>query len=222
MRDRVRLCRWFLLFALLLPAAAGAITGAEVIERMQDRFADAKSYEARFEKRFFWAVLDKSMSREGRIYTRRPGQFRVEVEDGDLVVADGKTIWAYNKANEQVIISHYQGELRTPWEILVQYTEGYRPVAVKESRLDGREVYELTLQPRETMAAHLRLKRMRVWIERKDWNLLRVEQVEANDDVRTYVLSDHRKNKKMKDDLFEFLPPAGVQVIDQRRQPEGS
>jgi len=189
---------------------------------MQDRFADAKSYEARFEKRFFWAVLDKSMSREGRIYTRRPGQFRVEVEDGDLVVADGKTIWAYNKANEQVIISHYQGELRTPWEILVQYTEGYRPVAVKESRLDGREVYELTLQPRETMAAHLRLKRMRVWIERKDWNLLRVEQVEANDDVRTYVLSDHRKNKKMKDDLFEFLPPAGVQVIDQRRQPEGS
>ncbi len=104
----------------------------------------------------------------------------------------------------------------------MQYTEGYRPVAVKESRLDGREVYELTLQPRETMAAHLRLKRMRVWIERKDWNLLRVEQVEANDDVRTYVLSDHRKNKKMKDDLFEFLPPAGVQVIDQRRQPEGS
>jgi chaperone LolA len=206
---------------LLLPMPALAITGAEVIERMQERFADAKSYEARFEKQFYWAVLDKSLSREGHIYTRRPGQFRVQVEDGDLVVADGSTIWAYNKANDQVIVSHYQVELRTPWEILVQYTEGYRPVAVKESKLDGQDAYELTLQPRDDVPAHLRLQRMRVWVERKEWHLLRVEQVEANDDVRTYILRDHRKNKKLKDELFEFHPPDGAQIIDQRIVPGG-
>lgn len=207
--------------ALLLPMPAFAITGAEVIERMQERFADAKSYEARFEKQFYWAVLDKSMSRQGHIYTRHPGQFRVQLEDGDLVVADGTTIWAYNKANDQVIVSHYQGELRTPWEILVQYTEGYRPVAVKELGLDGQDAYEVTLQPRDEVPAQLRLQRMRVWVERKDWHLLRVEQVEANDDVRTYILKDHRKNKKLKDELFEFHPPDGAQVIDQRIVPGG-
>ena len=214
-----RIC-W--LATLLCPALGHAITGAEVIERMQDRFADAKSYEARFEKQFYWAVLDKSMSRAGRIYTRRQGQFRVEVEDGDLIVADGKTIWAYNKANDQVIVSSYKGELRTPWEILVQYTEGYQPIAVKEVKLDGQQVYELTLQPRENMPVHLRLKRMRIWVTRKDWHLLRVEQVEANDDVRTYVLSGHRVNKKIEDELFEFKPPEGAQIVDQRPAPDGS
>ncbi len=213
--------RCLALTCLLLPPAVQAITGTEVIERMQERFADAKSYEARFEKQFYWAVLDKSMSREGHIYTRRPGQFRVEVEDGDLVVADGTTIWAYNKANDQVIVSHYEGELRTPWEILVQYTDGYRPVSVKETKLDGQEAYELTLQPRDEVPAHLRLQRMRVWVERKDWHLLRVEQVEANDDVRTYILKDHRKDKKLKDELFIFLAPEGAQVIDQRVTPGG-
>ena len=210
---------WHAIAVLLLPLRSDAISGTEVIERMQARFADSKSYEARFEKQFYWAVLDKSLSREGRIYTRRPGQFRVQVEDGDLVVANGTTIWAYNKANEQVIVSHYQGELRTPWEILVQYTEGYRPVAVKESKLDGHQVYEVTLQPRDDVPVHLRLRRMRVWVDRKDWHLLRVEQVEANDDVRTYILTDHRKNKKLKDELFEFHPPDGAQLVDQRTEP---
>ena len=216
------LCCCLAVVSLSWPGSAPAITGAEVIERMQERFAAAKSYEARFEKQFYWAVLDKSMSREGRIYTRRPGQFRVEVDDGDLVVADGKTIWAYDRANDQVIVSHYEGQLRTPWEILVQYTDGYRLVAVKESKLDGRAAYELTLQPRDDVPAHLRLKRMRIWVERKNWHLLRVEQVEANDDVRTYLLSDHRTNKKLKDELFEFHPPEGAHVVDQRTAPDGS
>lgn len=203
-----------LLLVTVVPGAA--ITGTEVIERMRDRFDDARSYEARFEKRFYWAVLDKSMSREGRIVTRRSGEFRVEVEDGDLVVANGKTIWAFNKANDQVIISAYQGDLRTPWEILVEYSRGYQPVAVKETKLEGRQAYEVTLQPKEDVPAHLRLQRMRIWVERKDWHLLQVEQVEANDDIRTYVLTGHRTNRKLDDDLFTFEVPADAQVIDQR------
>ena len=74
--------------SLILFSPAEAITGAEVIERMQKRFAKAKTFSARFEKRFYWAVLGKELTQSGRIYTRKPGQFRVEVE-GDLVVADG-------------------------------------------------------------------------------------------------------------------------------------
>ena len=212
----------FLAAALLAVGATPsmAITGTEVIERMRERFADARTYEARFEKQFYWAVLDKRMSREGRIYTRRPGQFRVEVEDGDVVVADGAAIWAYNHANQQVIVSPYEGELRTPWEILVEYAEGYSPVAVKELEMDGKDVYEVTLQPKPEVPAHMRLQRMRVWVERGDWHLLRVEQVEANDDVRTYVLRDHRRNKKLKDELFGFTPPADAEIID-RRPPVG-
>lgn len=191
-----------------------AATGPEVIERMQSRFAEARTYEARFEKEFYWAALDRRMSREGRIYTRRPGQFRVEVQDGDLVVADGQRIWAYSKANEQVVVSQYAGELRTPWEVLVEYASAYRPVAVEETQLDGRRAYQVTLQPLEDVPAAARLQRMRVWVEAKGWDLLRVEQVEANDDMRTYTLRDHRTNRNLTDDLFRFTPPEGTEVID--------
>lgn len=199
---------------------AAAITGAEVIERMQERFSDAKTYEARFEKQLYWMVLDKTMSRQGRIYTTREGQFRVEVDDGDMVVADGEAIWAYSKKNEQVVVAPYEQELRTPWEILVEYASRYRPIAVAEVEIDGTHAYLVTLQPQDDVPQALRLQRMRIWVERKKWHLLRVEQVEVNDDVRTYVLSGHRTNKKLREDLFRFDPPEGTEIID--RRPGGS
>jgi chaperone LolA len=213
---------WGVCMALAISAlvsdSAWAITGAEVIEKMEERFAKSKTYSATFEKQFFWAVLDRNMSREGKIHTRRPHEFRVEVEDGDLVIADGEAIWVYNKANEQVIVGDYEGELRTPWEILVEYADGYAPVSVAETELDGKDAYIVILQPRPDAPANLQVKRLRAWVDRKDWDLLQVEQLETNDDRRTYILRDHRRNKKMNDSLFQFTAPDDVEVIDRRRQ----
>jgi len=212
------LCAW------IAPAPAGAITGGEVIERMQRSFAKAKTFSARFEKHFHWAVLDRQLVRHGRLYTRRPGQFRVEVGDGDLVVADGQAIWAYSEENEQVVVSPYAGDLRTPWEILVEYADSFAPVAVEESEIGGRDCYLVTLQPRPDAAytsGGTQVRRMRIWVDEDKWHLLQVEQVEANDDVRTYVLTDHRVNKKLDDELFTYEPSAEVEIIDRRPTPPG-
>lgn len=202
----------------LAQGPAHAMSGAEVIDKMEERFSKSRTYSATFEKKFFWAVLERDMSREGRIFTRRPHEFRVEVEDGDLVIADGEAIWVYNKANEQVIVAAYDGEMQTPWEILVDYADGYAPVSVAETELDGKDAYVVILQPRPDAPANLQVKRLRVWVDRKDWDLLQVEQLEANNDRRTYVLRDHRRNKKMADDLFRFAVPDQVEIIDRRRQ----
>lgn len=212
---------------LLLALVAGpaqAITGGEVIERMQRSFDKARTLSVRFEKRFHWAVLDRQLVRHGQLYTRRPGQFRVEVEGGDLVVADGQTIWAYSGENAQVVVSPYEGALRTPWEILVEYADSFAPVAVEETEVDGRDCYLVTLRPRPGAAytaGGAQVKRMRIWVDGKKWHLLQVEQLEANDDVRTYVLKGHRTNKKLDDGLFQYEPSAGVEVIDRRPAPTG-
>ena len=187
---------------------------------MRNNFAKAKTYSAKFEKRFYWAVLDKNLSQKGKLYTRKPGQFRLEVEDGNVVVADGSAIWAYTEKNEQVVVSPYDRELPTPWEILVEYTESFSPLAVVETALEGRPCYLITLEPKAGVVpqptAGLQVVRMKVWVDKKRWHLLKVEQLEANDDLRTYILKDHRAGKKLDDDLFVFDPPDGVEVIDRR------
>ena len=207
-----------LVLASQLPASGR--TAQDVIGRMQKSFAESKTFTADFETRFYWAVLKKEVVEQGSMATRRPGQFRVQEEDGDLVVSDGESTWVYVVENEQVVVTPSAGELRTPWEILTEYSEGFVPVSVEETKTDGRRAYLLTLEP-QNGASYVstggQVTRMRVWIDRKHWFLLRVEQLEANDDLQTYILSKHTRNAKLDDELFTFVSPPGVEVIDRRR-----
>ena len=67
-----------------------AVTGDEIIRKMQESFGKHKTFSVHFEKDFYWALLDtKQESRNGRIFTRRTGDFRVELEKGDLIVGAG-------------------------------------------------------------------------------------------------------------------------------------
>lgn len=190
-----------------------AINGSEIIVKVQQKLEDYKTFSARFEKQFYWAVLDKESSHKGRLYMHRPDRFRVEVETGDLVVADGEAIWAYVKKNGQVVVSPYERELKTPWEVLLDYSKDYTPVAVDEIELAGRSCYLLTLKPQSSGSV---VTHMKVWVERKRWLLLRVEQLEANENLTTYILKDHKTNKKIDAALFQFEVPDGVEVIDRR------
>ena len=200
---------------LILSVGDGsAITGDEIIDRMRQSFAKHKTFSVRFEKDFYWALLDtRPETRKGRIFTRRPDQFRVELDNGDLIVASGDGIWNYSSQNQQVVVGDYDGELKTPWEILLDYSHSYKPLAVTKAELEGEACYELTLAPQVSEA---QIAQIKVWIGLKKWHLLQVEKVEVTDDITTYRLTDHRTNKKLDDALFVYDIPDGIQLIDRR------
>ena len=56
--------------------------------------------------------------------------------------------------------------------------------------------------------------RYNFWVDRKKWLLLQIEQLEANGNLTTYLLRDHRTNKKIADEVFAFEVPEGVEVLD--------
>lgn len=207
---------WIVLCWLFVPSAVMGITGDEIIAEVQERLTDYKTFSARFEKKFYWAVLDKQRNREGRIYLSRPDRFRIELQGGDVIVSDGEAIWSYIERNGQVVVGPYEGEVKTPWEMFFDYSERYTPIAVEENELDGRSCYLLVMAPENEVSV---VERMRVWVDRKKWLLLQVEQLEANGNLTTYRLKDHRTNKKIDDEVFAFQVPEGVEVLD-RRTPE--
>ena len=204
---------WVAVAACCIAGAAGAISGTEVMEKAQEKFAEYKTFSARFEQEFHWVVLDRKVVQSGRIDTQRPGLFRLEISGGDLFVADGRTIWSYSPKNEQVLASHYEGEFKTPWEVLVDYTDAFVPVAVEETEFERRGCYLLTLKPSSASAD---IAQLRLWIDRKKWHLLRAEKIETDDNTTVYTLKDHRVNKKIDPATFRFEVPDGVELIDRR------
>lgn len=203
----------------ILSSPAAGITGSEVIGKVQKRLAECQTLVASFEKEFYWAALDRKSRRKGQIWLRQPDRFRVEVEDGSLIVADGQAIWIYDRRNAQVVVSSYPDRWQTPWEILFNYAQGWVPLAVEEVELEGRPCYLLALDP---SSAETDLVRVRLWVDRREWLLLKVEQQESTDNLITYVLKDHRTNKKLDDALFRFVPSQGVEVIDRRASVAGN
>ena len=57
---------------------------------------------------------------------------------------------------------------------------------------------------------------MKVWVDKKKWWLMQIETLEDNGDITTYTLKNHKENKKIKDDVFAFEVPEGIDVIDRR------
>ena len=212
----MRLWLWASLCVGLAASAGLGQSGEEIIARVQKRLASYKTFSARFEKQFYWAVLDKYRSREGRIYLRRPNRFRIELEGGDVVVADGEAVWSYVVHNGQVVISPYEAQIKTPWEVFFNYTERYVPIAVEETELGRRRCYLLVMEPENESSV---IEQMRVWVEPRKWFLLQVEQREANGNRTAYVLRDHRVNKRISDEVFAFEVPEGVEVLDTREPP---
>jgi chaperone LolA len=214
MRRPYAIATW--LFIACFAQVANAITGGEIVEKVQEKLDAYKSFSAEFEKQFYWAALGKSRSREGKLYMRRPDHFRVELDNGDAVVADGQTMWSYVARNKQVVVSTYEGELRTPWQVFVDYSDKYVPLAVEETELNGRSCYMLVLRPMGQADTSSK-KQMKIWVDKKKWWLMQVETVEDNQDITTYTLKGHRENKKIEDDVFAFDMPKDIDVVDRRR-----
>ena len=55
----MRLWLWVVLYVGLAASTAFGQSGEEIIARVQKRLASYKTFSARFEKQFYWAVLDK-------------------------------------------------------------------------------------------------------------------------------------------------------------------
>lgn len=200
----------------LAASAAAAVTAAEVVQRVQERLSAQRTFAARFEKQFLWAALDRTATRRGHLYLQRPDRFRVETDDGTVVVADGTAIWSYSERNSQVVVSPYAGEFQTPWEVFLDYSSQYVPVALEEVRLGRDRCYLVVLQPQSEAAE---VTQMRIWVDAKHWYPHRVEQLEDSGNLTTYLLSDVETNGKLDAGLFAFAPPAGTEVIDRRTPP---
>ena len=137
------------------------------------------------------------------------------------VVSDGERAWNYTPENEQVLLSSYDRakgdrsyeKLLFDLILLGGYEDRYDPRLAGEERVDGKRCYRVELTAREEESY---IARVRLWVDRKLWLVRRAEYLNLNEDVTTYDISRLKVDAKLKPELFTFVPPDGVEVIDLR------
>jgi outer membrane lipoprotein carrier protein len=202
---------------LALPATAALSFAPDegvargLVQRLEEHHARTADLVARFTQSYRSGLLGREVVERGVLSVKRPGRMRWEYEDPEakLFVSDGKTFYFYVPADRQVVVSAQDEE---------------RSLAAR--LLSGRggllDEFEASLdEPLEAGVFRLRLvpRRPQADVERAVLDVLPsgrirsilLEDVQGN---RTrFLFESVRENTGLRDGLFRFDVPAGVEVI---------
>lgn len=187
-----------------------------ILARAEEAYAALRSLQADFIQRVQLPLLDTIMTGHGTLYHRTPDRFRMDFADpeGDIVVADGTYGWTYYPSADpvqvvQVALGGSGQQVDLLAEFLRDATDRFSASHIGSETISGRTLDILQLDPREASP----YRRVRLWIDRQDSFVRRLEIVEESESIRTIDLSNIVRNPTLGDALFRFEPPPGTQIF---------
>ena len=185
----------------------------EIVRRVKKTLDDLKTFSCSFERVYVWKAADRTQHIAGNILMKKPYKLRIEYP-GHTIVIDGKSVWSYLPQNMQVQISTFEGEeesFPSPHSIFNRYSTEREAVFSGNENVNGSECDIIDLLSPDPEDVQIT-----VWIDRKLHFPVKAVEKALSGDVTTHVLSDVRLKENIDDDVFDFVPPEGVTVIDMR------
>ncbi len=198
------------------PDAADREAALRVLERASERYQEIGAFCGAFEQEMSVPLLRQVTRSHGTLCQAGADRFLMDFEDpeGDIVVADGTHVWVYFPSTDpgQVFrsgLSASDGRFDFHREFLEDPGEKYEPVHRGREEIEGRWTQAIHLTP----IAPSPYRGAQVWIDTETSLIRKVEIEEDNESIRTVRLLNVEIDPDLADDLFEFTPPPGVQVI---------
>jgi outer membrane lipoprotein carrier protein len=199
------------LFALLLFTT---ISYAESSDDVLKRFLDnMQTLEANFKQTLVDDQGIELESTSGIVFLNRPDKFRwdYKIPYTQTIVTNGESLWFYDEDLEQVTIQDFSSSIEnTPAAVFGSYEEIDKQFIIIElGNIEDYDWVELTPRDIESQYNSIRLGfdkdklGMMVMFD----NLGQVTRIDFSDQII---------NKKMDNSMFNFEPPQGIDIIDDR------
>ena len=187
------------------------ITAQEVIQNVQNAYKDITDAKASFSQTVKYNK-SKTQSSSGTLYIKKENKYRIET-GSQTIVTDGSTSWSYTPSKKQVVIDYYKetGNTFSPNKYLFQYPENFYSDLTGTEKLNGKDVYVLSLKPRESGY----VKSAKLWVGKDDWIIKKI-YILTDESSSTYSIKNIQTNIGVSNSKFTFSPPEGVEVIDMR------
>jgi outer membrane lipoprotein carrier protein len=187
------------------------ITAQEIIQNVQNVYKDITDAKASFTQTIKFGK-GKAQSSSGTLYIKKEKKYRIET-GSQTIVTDGSTSWSYSPSKKQVVIDYYKetGNSFSPNKYLFQYPENFYSDLSGTEKLGGKEVYVLTLKPRESGY----VKSAKLWVGKDDWIIKKI-YILTDESSSTYTVKNVQTNIGVSNSKFSFSPPEGTEVIDMR------
>ncbi len=195
------------LLVALCPAP-GSASPATDVERY---LAGLSSWSADFKQTIADGKGKVLRSAAGKFYLERPGKFRWDYADPSeqVILADGKQIWFYDKDLAQANVRNMDGTLAsTPAMLLSGSGSVAAEFDIKALPNEG-GLRWFQLAPKHPTSD---FQLVRIGFD-KDGELASIFLADKLDQITQLSFTHPIKNPKFAPDLFTFTPPPGVDVI---------
>jgi outer membrane lipoprotein-sorting protein len=152
---------------------------------------------------------------------KKPNMMRMEYilpaeMAGQVMVLDGKTLWMYYPAENQVITVEvpeiYQPFETDPIEFIEEVLNNSETSLLGSEIIDGRSAYVIEMIPKET-GEHFLPGKTIFWVDKETWMPLKVEMYDNEGKlVNTMEYKNVEINTGVPDSVFEFKIPEGAEV----------
>lgn len=186
----------------------------DVLERVKKRYDAIDDAQLRFSQKTRFELSKVEQNVSGTLWMKKNNRYRVETGD-QTIVTDGVTVWSYSAANNQVLIDRFKMDENSisPERILMHSPTEYTPSILGKDKIGKTDVLVLKLVPRNDQSM---IKTMKVWVDNATWLIKKVEILDVNGKQTEYLITDLHINSGVKDSLFTYQIPEGVEVVDLR------
>jgi outer membrane lipoprotein-sorting protein len=220
---------FLLAFVVLLssvPLDAQSVSGGRDLESILDEMERANQNFTSLEAEVTYTrsifLLEEEEVSYGKVRYKKPKKLHMEFESprDEVDIADGEFLWVYHPQGKQV--EKYRlakGETKE----LDFFQFGYEGSVIKAREnylielVSGGEEnmpYVLKLTPKE-MEPPPQYSEIRLWVQEGQWLPIRMELYESGGEVINRIeLREIKLNRPIKDALFQFTVPEGVEVVE--------
>lgn len=190
------------------------LTVKQVTEQLHHRYEMIDDAVIQFEQhvKFGFSNLEQSFS--GVLKMKKPKHYRIESEN-QTIVTDGKIVWAYSKANNQVIVDNYKENSNSisPEEFMLNLPANYYASLLGYEKRTTGNVVLLKLIPKDDRSF---VKSVKISVEENAWMLRKIVIMDVNETETTYTVKDVKLNTNIKEKTFTLETPEGAEVVDLR------
>jgi len=189
----------------------------KLLDHLQKHYQQTTSFSAKFHEEIAPAGGVKR-EREGTVYYRRPGRMRWEFggDDKEIIISDGKLLYDFEPDLNQVIETPLEQAFKT--SAAASFLLGIGNV---QHDFDA----SMPTSPSADGLKHLALTpknggdTIEIGVDPSTLDLKTLLLSDALGDQTELTFSDIRNGATLDDKLFEFVPPAGADIVKTPQQP---
>jgi outer membrane lipoprotein carrier protein len=214
MNHKTRTILFIMLLLWPLSGSAFALDSKAIVDAIQKQYDATDTFQARFIQKSYLKILGQSQKAEGSVSIKKPGKMKWEYKapDRQVLVSNNQGLWLYLPDEKQVTKMKPQSiySSNTPALFLAgrgKLTESFTIGKVTEEN----GIYIAELIPRDKVQS---LSKMVLLADNKNFQIVGSRVYDNLGNKTEMLFSNIETNPNLKEKLFQFKVPKGVELID--------